>query len=233
MPAAVFAALGLADHPDGPGIKARLEAYVGLLLKWQRRINLIGPATAADVWRRHILDCGQLLPLLPPGPLRVCDLGSGAGLPGLVLAAFGVGAAVSTEEGSGADRQDHPAACLDLVESDGRKAAFLREANRVMGSHARILNKRIEAVGDEMDDAAGEGYDLITARALAPLPKLLAMAENLLKTSGQLLFLKGRGADAELTESEKTWRMSATKTPSVSDPEGVLLLLTDIERRHG
>jgi 16S rRNA (guanine527-N7)-methyltransferase len=149
------------------------------------------------------------------------------------LAAFGVGAAASTEEESAAARQVQPAACLDLVESDGRKAAFLREANRVMGTHARVLNKRIEVVGAELEDGPGRGYDLITARALAPLPKLLAMSENLLKTSGQLLFLKGRGADAELTESEKTWRMTATKTPSVSDPEGVLLLLTDIERRHG
>ena len=88
-------------------------------------------------------------------------------------------------------------------------------------------------VDADVADEAADGYDVITARALAPLPKLLAMSENLLKTSGQLLFLKGRGADAELTESEKTWRMTASKTPSVSDPEGVLLLLTDIERRHG
>ena len=88
-------------------------------------------------------------------------------------------------------------------------------------------------MGGGAADEAADGYDVITARALAPLPKLLAMSENLLKTSGQLLFLKGRGADAELTESEKTWRMTASKTPSVSDPEGVLLLLTDIERRHG
>lgn len=237
MPDAVFTALGLDRRADGAEIKARLEAYVGLLLKWQRRINLIGPATAADVWRRHILDCGQVIPLLPAGPLRVCDLGSGAGLPGLILAAFGVGADPRVGEGPDVARGDVPAARLDLVESDGRKAAFLREANRVMGTHARVLNNRIEAVGDAMGggaaDEAADGYDVITARALAPLPKLLAMSENLLKTSGQLLFLKGRGADAELTESEKTWRMTASKTPSVSDPEGVLLLLTDIERRHG
>lgn len=233
MPDAVFTALGLDRRADGAEIRARLEAYVGLLLKWQRRINLIGPATAGDVWHRHILDCGQVLPLLPSGPLRACDLGSGAGLPGLILAAFGVGADRSAGEGQGADQADSRPTCLDLVESDGRKAAFLREANRVMGTHARVLNKRIEAVGDAMGDGPGDRYDLITARALAPLPKLLAMSENLLKTSGQLLFLKGRGADAELTESEKTWRMTASKTPSVSDPEGVLLLLTDIERRHG
>lgn len=214
MPEDVARALGL-DGADGAARRRRLETYVAALVKWQRRINLIGPATVADIWRRHILDCGQLAALVPAGPLRVCDLGSGAGLPGLVLAALGVGA------GEGA--------CLDLVESDSRKAAFLREANRLMGSHARIENRRIE----EMAETGAAGYDIITARALAPLPKLLEMSNNLLKTSGKLLFLKGKATDAELTESEKAWKMRVTKMPSASDSEGVILLIEDLERRHG
>ncbi len=214
MPEDVVRALGL-DGEDGAVPRARLETYVAALVKWQRRINLIGPATVADIWRRHILDCGQLAALIPAGPVRVCDLGSGAGLPGLVLAALGIGA------GEGA--------CLDLIESDSRKAAFLREANRLMGTQARIENRRIE----EMAETGAAGYDIITARALAPLLKLLEMSNNLLKTGGKLLFLKGKATDAELTESEKAWKMRVTKMPSASDSEGVILLIEDLERRHG
>ncbi|HBC06407.1 MAG TPA: 16S rRNA (guanine(527)-N(7))-methyltransferase RsmG [Rhodospirillaceae bacterium] len=214
MPEDVARALGLGGA-DGAGRRARLETYVAALVKWQRRINLIGPATVADIWHRHILDCGQLAALVPAGSLRVCDLGSGAGLPGLVLAALDIGV------GEGG--------CLDLVESDSRKAAFLREANRLMGTHARIENRRIE----EMAETGAAGYDIITARALAPLPKLLEMSNNLLKTGGKLLFLKGKATDAELTESEKAWKMRVTKMPSASDSEGVILLIKDLERRHG
>lgn len=214
MPEDVARSFGL-DGADGAGRRARLESYVAALVKWQRRINLIGPATVADIWHRHILDCGQLASLIPAEPLRICDLGSGAGLPGLVLAALDIGV------GEGG--------CLDLVESDSRKAAFLREANRLMGTHARIENRRIE----EMAETGAEGYDIITARALAPLPKLLEMSNNLLKTGGKLLFLKGKTGDAELTESEKAWKMRVTKMPSASDSEGVILLIKDLERRHG
>ncbi|MEQ8229046.1 MAG: 16S rRNA (guanine(527)-N(7))-methyltransferase RsmG [Rhodospirillales bacterium] len=214
MPDEIARALGL-DGPDNADARGRLEIYVTALLKWQRSINLIGPATVGDLWRRHIQDCAQLAALIPADARRFCDLGSGAGLPGLVLAALGVGG------GEGG--------ALDLVESDVRKAAFLREANRLMGTHARIVNARIETLGGE---GAG-AYDIITARALAPLPRLLEMSNNLLKTSGKLLFLKGKGADAELTASRETWKMAATKTPSESDPEGVILLIEDLERRHG
>ncbi|MEQ8505415.1 MAG: 16S rRNA (guanine(527)-N(7))-methyltransferase RsmG [Rhodospirillales bacterium] len=214
MPDEIARALGL-EGPEHAAARARLETYVAALLKWQRSINLIGPATVGDLWRRHIQDCAQIATLIPVDARRICDLGSGAGLPGLVLAALDVG--------GGEGR------ALDLVESDMRKSAFLREANRLMGTHARIVNARIETLGGE--DAGS--YDIITARALAPLPKLLEMSNNLLKTGGKLLFLKGKGADAELTASRETWKMSATKMPSESDPEGVILLIEDLERRHG
>lgn len=213
MPRDVALALGLAGD-GGAAARARLETYAAALIKWQRRINLVGPATVADLWHRHVLDCGQLAALVPSGA-RVCDIGAGAGLPGLVLAAMGAGQG----EGGG----------LDLVESDARKAAFLGEANRLMATHARVLNRRIE---DVVAEEAG-AYDIVTARALAPLPKLLELSQPLLKTGGKLLFLKGKGADAELTESAKAWKMTATKTPSASDSEGVILQIKDLERRHG
>lgn len=213
MPPAVARALGL-DGAGAAAARQRLETYVAALVKWQRRINLIGPATVADLWQRHILDCGQLAALVPSAA-RVCDIGAGAGLPGLVLAAMGAG--------------QGPGGGLDLVESDARKAAFLSEANRRMGTAARVLNRRIEDV--VADKAAA--YDIVTARALAPLPKLLELSQPLLKTGGKLLFLKGKGADGELTDSAKAWNMTVTKTPSASDSEGVILQIEDLERRHG
>lgn len=202
MPEDVAAALG-ADAEA----RRRLETYVALLLKWQKAVNLISGAGAGDLWRRHILDCGQLARLVPPGTAAIGDLGSGAGLPGLVLAALGVHG-------------------LHLVESDGRKAAFLLEANRAMGTDAKVLNRRAE-------DVAPESFDLITSRALAPLDRLVPLAKKLLKTGGKLLFLKGKGADEELTALGQTWKMTVTRTPSASDPAGVILLLEDVEKRHG
>ena len=187
--------------------RARLETYVALLLKWQRAINLVAGGGTADIWHRHILDCGQLRRFIPAGAAAIADLGSGGGLPGLVLAALGV-------EG------------LTLVESDGRKAAFLREANRAMGTGAVIVNKRAE-------DLPPKSFDLITSRALAPLARLVPLAENLLKTGGKLLFLKGKSAEEELTACAETWKMTVTKTPSLTDSAGVVLLIEDVEKRHG
>ncbi len=218
MPDDVAATLDLSG-PEGAAARHRLEIYVATLGKWQQKINLIGPGTVPDIWHRHILDCGQVARLVPAEARRFCDLGSGAGLPGLVLAAMGLG----EEEGG----------CLDLVESDSRKSAFLREANRLMGTNAQVVTKRIEDHATALADSGSPRYDVITARALAPLPKLLEMSENLLKTGGKLLFLKGKASDAELTESEKAWKMTITKTPSASDPDGVILMIKDLDRRHG
>ena len=187
--------------------RARLETYVALLLKWQRAINLIAGGGVADIWHRHILDCGQLARFIPREAAAIADLGSGGGLPGLVLAALGVKG-------------------LTLVESDGRKAAFLREANRAMGTDVTVLNRRAE-------ELPAHSFDLVTARALAPLERLLPMAENLLKTGGKLLFLKGKSADEELTACGETWKMTVNKAPSLSDPAGVVLLIEDVAKRHG
>jgi len=183
---------------------ACLEAYLNLLQRWQRALNLVGPKTLADPWRRHILDSTQILPHLPDDAEAIYDLGSGAGLPGLVLALMGQ-------------------AGLHLVESDQRKAQFLREAARTLGVNVNIHTQRIEALPSQC-------ADVVIARALAPLPRLLNLSAVLLKPNGICLFLKGQNVSHELTEAHKCWRMSIDRVASLSDPSATLLKLRDIKR---
>ena len=183
---------------------ARLKRYAEMLEKWNRRINLVGRGTIEDLWRRHMLDSAQLLPLIPQDAGSLVDLGSGAGFPGLVLAICGV-------------KNVH------LIEADRKKCAFLREIARETDTPVTIHNKRIEEI--ESFQA-----DIVTSRALAPLPKLLDMAAPFTKKHSILLFLKGRSADGELTEAAKEWNMRVDQIPSQTDPEGMILRLEAISR---
>jgi len=195
-------------------VLARLQAYADLLVKWQAKINLIGGATVADLWRRHMLDSAQLVPLLP-ADATIVDLGSGAGFPGLVLAAMG----------------DKEGGChVRLIESDARKCAFLAEAARVMEAIGKVTihNERIEAAAPI---AAAAAVDVVTARALAPLDELLGYAQPFLKPSTTCLFPKGKTADDELTVAAKNWTMTVTEIPSLSDPSGTILKLEAVARR--
>lgn len=182
----------------------RLAAYLRLLEHWQRRINLVGGQSLADSWRRHFLDSVQLLPLLPEGARSIVDLGSGAGFPGLVLGILGVPK-------------------VHLVESDGRKCEFLREAARETGVSAVIHSGRIANLAPWPADA-------VTVRALAPLSSLLSLALPFLDLGAVGLFLKGKGVFEELTEAEKSWKMAIERFPSQSDPDGVILRLGDVRR---
>ncbi len=185
----------------------RLAAYVGLLEKWQRSLNLIGPGTLGDIWRRHILDSAQLHPLLEPPDPVILDIGSGAGFPGLVLAIMG--------------------GCrVQVVESNARKCAFMAEVNRLTEAGAMIHNCRTE-------DLAPIGAGIVTARACAPLDRLLTYAERHLAADGYCLFLKGRNAEQELTDSMKNWMIHASRVPSLTDPSGAILKLEEVSRRHG
>ncbi len=184
----------------------RLTAYAELLVKWQTRINLIGPATLPDLWRRHMLDSAQLLPRLRPGP--VLDMGSGAGFPGMVLAIL---------------RSDGGVDPVHLVESDSRKCAFLREVARVTQAPAVVHNKRLEQLNPFF-------VKTITARALAPLSKLLDMAEPFLSPDTECLFLKGKGGEDELTEGSKDWMMLVERIASLADPSGIILHLREVHR---
>ncbi|HKO09672.1 MAG TPA: 16S rRNA (guanine(527)-N(7))-methyltransferase RsmG [Alphaproteobacteria bacterium] len=180
----------------------RLERYAALLRRWQKAVNLVSAGTLPDLWRRHMLDSAQLLGLVPQRPCRLADLGSGAGFPGLVLAIMGVGE-------------------VELVESDARKCAFLREAIRVTGATARVYQGRIEDVLDG-------SFDVVTARALAPLSELLGYAQALLAPGGVALFLKGRRLEEELTEARKAWKMTFARFASVSAPGGSILRIREI-----
>jgi len=194
--------------------RARLEAFVDLLLKWQQRINLIGPSTVDDVWQRHIADALQLVPLIKPHVKRILDLGSGAGIPGLVI---------------GIVLMERAPVTVHLVESTGKKAAFLRQAVLLTGATAVVHDCRIEEFATEFRAGPSESIDLVTARALAPLPKLLQLALPWLEAGATGLFHKGEEIDRELTESAKYWRLTCVRHPSIVDPNGCILEVNDIE----
>jgi 16S rRNA (guanine527-N7)-methyltransferase len=183
---------------------ARLEAYAELLTRWSARINLIGRDTLANLWQRHMLDSAQLLPLVPDSAQSLIDLGSGAGFPGLVLAILGVRG-------------------VELVEADSRKAAFLREAARISEADVAIRPCRIAAV-------PRHAVDVITARALAPLDRLLDLAWPFIAPATICLFPKGERAEQELTVARKRWTMSVAMQASIADPRGIVLHLSEIVR---
>jgi 16S rRNA (guanine527-N7)-methyltransferase len=188
-----------------PDTEARLQAFAALLTRWNATLNLVAPRDIDVLWDRHIVDCLQLLPLMPPGVTRGIDLGTGGGFPGLVLAiATGVP--------------------FDLIESDRRKASFLRTAVLETKATASVHCCRIE-------QAAVPPAPLVTARALAPLPRLLPMVARLLTGDGTCLLLKGAKAAEELEAARRGWTMTVQQTPSRTSAEGVVLRLTEI-RRH-
>jgi len=182
---------------------ARLETYEAMLREWQKTINLVGAGTLKDVWRRHFLDSGQLCGLLP-GVERIADIGSGAGFPGLVVAIVSGAHAV-------------------LIESDNRKAAFLREVARATGADAAVIAGRAEAVPPTPVEA-------VMARAVAPLSRLLALAEPWLQPGGRCYFLKGTAVEEELTDASRIWNIDYDRVPSLSDASGTILCVKEFSR---
>jgi 16S rRNA (guanine527-N7)-methyltransferase len=190
---------------------ARLDRFVATLLTWQQRINLIAPATVAELWTRHVADSLQLVAAAPAARVWL-DLGSGGGFPGLVVACA---------------LADTPGAQIHLIESNGKKAAFLREAVRVTGAPAIVHQARIAQMGTRLEVRV----DVVTARALAPLAELLVLSEPWLKRGAQALFLKGQDIGVELTEASKYWTIEAVMTPSRTDPRGRIVAVERAERR--
>jgi 16S rRNA (guanine527-N7)-methyltransferase len=191
----------------------RLDQFVALLLAWQRRTNLIATSTVVRLWTRHIADSLQLLPLAPAARVWV-DVGSGAGFPGLVIACA---------------LAEVPGATVHLVESNGKKVAFLREAQRVTGSPAMVHAERMETFAGTFRGRA----DALCARAVSPLKSLLSLTFPLLgKTNVVGLFPKGRTAERELAEAANSWKMHATLVASRTEATARIIVIRDLERAH-
>jgi 16S rRNA (guanine527-N7)-methyltransferase len=190
--------------PVTPDVLARLDRFVALLLDW-KAANLVASSTIPRVWTRHVADSLQLLRLAPAAATWV-DLGSGGGFPGLVLAC-----ALAARAG----------AHVHLVESHGRKCAFLREAARIAAVPAIVHNERIETFAARWR----EPVDAVTARALAPLPRLLELAAPLMQSGAQGVFPKGQDVEAELTQTAKSWNIAATLVPSLTDPRARIVVV--------
>lgn len=190
----------------------RLIAFEELFRKWSNAINLASPSTLADIWNRHILDSAQIFPLAPDAK-RWLDLGSGGGFPGIVTACF-------LKEKSGAS--------IDLIESAGKKAAFLRTAAGHVGVPARVHSERIEAMWDKI-----ETPDVVTARALASLNVLFELAEPWLTNGSKALFQKGRDYQREIDESRVGWSFDLVQHESAIDTSSVILEISNLRRITG
>jgi len=187
----------------------RLGLYADLVVKWQPRINIVGASTADDVWTRHLQDSAQLWPYVEDVVRggKIVDFGSGAGFPGIVLAILGANNVI-------------------LMESNTKKTVFLLEAARVCGvlGQIEIARERIEA-------ANAREADVITARAFAPLPKLLELGKRHLKPGGHYVLLKGRAFEEELADARAAgWVFTVTTHASLVDPEGVVMILQGVDR---
>lgn len=187
----------------------RLERLVALLKKWNPAINLVARSTLDDVWQRHIVDSAQIFGLAPTGATHWADLGSGGGFPGLVIAILA--------------SQLRPDLRVTLVESDKRKAAFLRTAAQELGVEAKVIASRIEEVPPLR-------ADVLSARALASLTVLLGFAERHLLPSGTALFPKGARHAQEVSEALAMWRFDVQNIPSLTDPEAVILQIRGLAR---
>jgi 16S rRNA (guanine(527)-N(7))-methyltransferase RsmG len=194
------------------GTEDLLSGYVELAKSWNKKINLLSRrGDAEEIWERHILDSAQLTWLAPATARTWLDLGTGAGFPGMVCAVIAKAMGRATS--------------FTLVEADGRKVAFLREAARRQHVDARVLHSRIEQL-------CLPPQDVISARALAPLDRLLGYAAPFCHAGTVLLFPKGRQANCELTLARGCWHIRAIRIPSRTDPEATILKLSEVSRRR-
>ena len=187
-----------------------LETYKERLLLWNKKINLISKKSTNNIWDRHFLDSAQVFSALTTGQTKLLDFGSGGGFPGMVLAI------IATEK--------LPLMRVEMVESDQRKAVFLRDTVRVLGLNSAVWSDRVENIV-EMNS------DVITARALAPLKKLLFFSNRHLKKGGFCVFLKGESYKEEIKEALECWSFSIKIKESVTNPLSAMLIISDLEKR--
>lgn len=202
------AAFGPEEFAAATGVSretlGRLTRYAELLRDWNARHNLVSPKSLEDLWRRHFWDSAQLAPLVPGHTGTLADLGSGAGFPGLVLAEL-----------------LRNRVRVTLHDATAKKCAFLAAAAEVMDLPVAVVNQR-------MEDIPAKVFDVISARACAPLPKLLGYAQNFAGPDSVCLFLKGQNVGSELTEAHKYWNIKVRQIPSLTDPSGVILELREL-----
>lgn len=189
-----------------------LKAYADEIVRWNGRINLISRQNTHDIWQRHILDCVQL-PRLKPDCVRWLDLGSGGGLPGLVIALM---------------IRDKPGAEVHLIESNRKKTAFLVNVASKLNLPVKVHSNRIEGV--ELGDFKPQ---IVSARALAPLPALLEMSHGWLSKGATGMFMKGREFSAELSQTTHLWRFDLVEHESLTDRDGVIAEISDVKRVSG
>jgi 16S rRNA (guanine527-N7)-methyltransferase len=185
----------------------RLTAYADILVDWNTLHNLVARSTLPHLWHRHLWDSAQLAPLVPAEARTLADLGSGAGFPGLVLAAM------------------RPDLSVTLHEATAKKCAFLRAAAERMGLRVTIENAR-------MEDLPPTPFDVVTARACAPLPRLLEYAHSFVGPNTVCLFLKGQNVGSELTEATRYWNMKVSQVPSQTDPSAAIVEVRELGPRH-
>ena len=186
---------------------ADLEGFAALATKWTPRINLIAKSTVTDIWNRHIVDSVQLYRFAPGSYEKWADLGSGGGFPGIVMAILA--------------KEKQPDAAFTLIESDQRKATFLRTATRELGLNVTVVAERIELA--EKVDA-----DVVSARALTALSALLPLIDRHMKPDGLCLLHKGKQAAQEIADAQKNWSFDLEDHVSFTDPDARLLAIQRI-----
>lgn len=193
--------------PDATSVsRETLETYVALLLKWNQKINLIGPSTESEIWERHIKDSLQLIPLIPKDADSIVDIGSGAGLPGIIIAT-------------------QLATPITLIERDQRKCAFLAEA-------IRICNLNHVTLSNSDAGSSQTKYSVIMARALASLTDLMAFANNMIMENSICLFPKGKTYAMEIVEAQERWSFTHEITPSLIQNDSVILKITNLKKKQ-
>jgi len=182
-----------------------LEEYVSLLCKWNQSMNLIGKATEREIWQRHIIDSLQLIPLFPKEYKTITDIGSGGGLPGIVLA-------ISTKK------------VTHLIESNQKKAIFLNQASSLCQKNIHIHNNRVESLSPWESD-------ILTARAFAPLEKIFEWSGDFIKKSKICLFLKGQNVVEEITEASRCWDFEYEIIQSQTSNNGKILRVHNLKKK--
>ncbi|MGD9668693.1 MAG: 16S rRNA (guanine(527)-N(7))-methyltransferase RsmG [Hyphomicrobiaceae bacterium] len=200
----------------------RLEMYADLLRRWQKTINIVAPKSLDDVWHRHFADSAQLFAFIPAEARHLIDLGSGGGFPGLVLAILAMEKR-PPNAGSGALH-------VTLVESDTRKAAFLRDVARQTGIAVDIMSTRIESITNSANVAS---VDVITSRALAPLPRLFELVERMFEPQTVALFLKGKSVHEEVEAARRHWEFGLDLEESITDTDARIAVIRHLKRKEG